>query len=275
MGRMKRLGLTALVAALAVAAIAPIAESSGVTRTRGNGWLFDINWTEKDPDDLLGLPGNVHVGFLFGTEDQWGRWFWGAITDWDCDPGEVPGGHGFAQALVTETVKLAERTAADTVEAAVASGASSIAPAAVISAVQSELSATVPEALEEEFPPTCDFVQERSLDGSGLKVAVDEANGKLTITGTLVVTGGHGGGGPVLGRPPANITITGGEWHKFDWNEKSWGANYSYSNARSGTNWFGGTVSGSIGAMGFDDDPDDVSWAFFGAFKFRTVDRFR
>ncbi len=275
MGRIKRLGLTALVAALMVAAIAPIAESRSVTRTKGTGWWFDISWTENDPDNLLGLPGNVHVGFMFGYDDQWGRYIFGNITDWECDPGETPGGHGFAAVVVEDTAKAAERAAENTVDEQVDSGVSRIDADAVVGAVRAEVSAIQDAALEHEFPPTCDFVQERSLDGSELKVTVDHVGGKVTITGPLIVTGGHGGGGPVLGRPLANITITGGTWEKYDWSSKYWGDGYRYADARTGTNWWGGKVSGSIGAMGFDDDPDDVSFSYYTGFSFKTVERIR
>lgn len=275
MGRIKRLGLTALVAVLMVAAAIPIAEGRSTTRTSGNGWHIDVSWQENDPDDLLGLPGNVHLGFMFAQSDQYGQYFFGAITDWDCEPGETPGGHGFAVNVVNDTTKAAKQAAADTVDRIVDSGASRIDAAAVISAVRSELAATLADAFEEEFPPTCDFVQERSLDGSQANVSIDGAKGVAKITGTLTVTGGHGGGGPVLGRPPINVTVSGGSWEKFDWANKYWGEGYSYSDNRAGTNWYGGVVSGAIGAMGFDDDPDDSSFASFGAFTFKTVDRIR
>ncbi len=275
MGRIKRLGLTALVAALMVAAFAPIAEGGSTIRTKGNGWSFGISWAENDPDDQLGLPGNVHLGFMAGFDDQWGRYVFGAITDWECEEGETPGGHGFGDVVVEEANKAAIRVARETVDDLVDSGATRIDPAIVIAAVRNELDNEVPAALEDEFPPTCDFMQERSLDGSELKVSIDATKGVAKITGTLTVFGGHGGGGPVLGRPPANITITGGSWEQFEYTNKYWGEGYSYSEARNGTSWFGGAVTGAIGAMGFDDDPDDASFAHFGAFNYRTVDRIR
>lgn len=62
---------------------------------RSTGGQANVDWTEYDLDDRLGLPGNTHVGFL-GVYQQVG-WtdVYGAIQDFDCDEGEVPGfGHG-------------------------------------------------------------------------------------------------------------------------------------------------------------------------------------
>ncbi len=271
MGRIKRLGLTALVAALMVAAAMPIAEGGSTIRTRGTGWHVGISWMEVDRDDLLGLPGNVHVGSMWGFDDQYGRFIFGHIVDWECPDGELPG-HGFGAGVVAAATRAADRATDDTVDAIVDSGAATIDAAAVTAARRAATAAATVEDFEEP-PSPCDFVQAREIDGTNARVTVDQTKGKLTMTGSLTVTGGHGG--PVLGRPPVNITITGGSWEKSDYANKYWGEGYRYEEYRSGTSWHGGKVSGSIGAMGFDDDPDDTSFAGFGGFSFRTLDRIR
>ncbi len=272
MGRIKRLGLTALVAALMVAAAAPIAEGGSVTRTKGDGWFLGISWMEIDREDLLGLPGNVHTGFMFGFNDQYGQWLAGHILDWECPEGELPW-HGGA-GVVANTSKAVERATDDTVDAIVDSGARTIDTNQVTAVRRTEATKVAFDEFEEP-PSPCDLVQERALDGSQAKVVVDRAKGTLNITGTLIVTGGHGGGGPVLGRPPANISVSGGSWEKFEESNKFWGEGYKFENHRNGTRWDGGRVTGSIGAMGFDDDPDDTSFAHFEGFAFRTVARIR
>ena len=44
--------------------------------------------------DLLGLPGNTHVGQLFVEDGSFGSFASGVISDFECEPGQVPGGHG-------------------------------------------------------------------------------------------------------------------------------------------------------------------------------------
>ena len=56
----------AMVSLTVVGLVSPILLSSSVgatvTKMVGNGVSVSVSWTEYDPDDLLGLPGNVHVG---------------------------------------------------------------------------------------------------------------------------------------------------------------------------------------------------------------------
>lgn len=253
---------------------------ASVYRTQGNGQNFYVSWTEYDPDDVLGIAGNVHIGFLFGWSDQYGTYFHGNVTDYDCDPGEVPGGgHFIAEEVVEVGADVATESAEEAVEAIVDSGAVAIDPDVVIEAVQDDVAEAVSETIEEEFEefPACDYIQDRFLDGTDtVTFSVDAANVVLTVTGTLTVYGaGHGEPGDVLGRPPINMTITGGDWQKYKYTTAWWGEGYQYTDSREGTDFYGGVVSGAIGAMGFDDDPDDTSWGSFGTFKFRTVEQIR
>ncbi|NNE13015.1 MAG: hypothetical protein HKN41_12315, partial [Ilumatobacter sp.] len=137
----------------------------------------------------------------------------------------------------------------------------------------------VPEEIIEEVP-ACDFLQERILDPSdgGLVMKVDLRAKKATLSGTMTVVGGHGPDGEpgaVLGRPPVDITITGGEWTSFEYSYKARGAGWSYSDFQQGQSYGGGTVTGRIGGMGFADDADDESHGWFAQWKYRTVERVR
>lgn len=63
--------------------------------SRSTGGQASVDWTEHDASDALGLPGNTHVGFLSVYQQVGWTDVFGAIQDYDCDPGEVPGaGHG-------------------------------------------------------------------------------------------------------------------------------------------------------------------------------------
>lgn len=77
-------------AAPSVAAAPPTIERWTTTETSAT-----VSWVEQDPDDSSGRPGTVHVGGLFvdhvaGNTDV----FAGAMADWDCEPGAVPGDAG-------------------------------------------------------------------------------------------------------------------------------------------------------------------------------------
>lgn len=261
---------------------APAANAGSTYRAKGNGSQFWVSWTEYDPDDLLNIPGNVHVGYLSGYDEQYGIFFYGNVTDFECDPGEVPwgGGHGVEE-VVAEGQQSADAGEENALDAIIASGAKTIKAETVVDSILTNLEEDVPGFIEEEFPPACDYLQDRFLgaEENGKPTAtftVDAKKETLTVTGNLVVSaGGHGDPGGVLGRPPINLTITGGEWQKFEYSYKGSGQDYSYSYWQKGTDFYGGTVSGAIGGMGFDDDPDDESFGGFGTFSYRTVERIR
>ncbi|PPK93801.1 hypothetical protein CLV92_10977 [Kineococcus xinjiangensis] len=79
-----------LVATAGQAAAAP-KDSASSKRTVSSAF---VDWTEEDRDNVLGLPGNVHVGFLkIKSTTQYTK-VWGQIIDFECAPGELPGGHG-------------------------------------------------------------------------------------------------------------------------------------------------------------------------------------
>ncbi|EYR63393.1 hypothetical protein N866_01005 [Actinotalea ferrariae CF5-4] len=59
-----------------------------------------FSWVEEDHDDAAGRPGTVHTGGMlidkaYGTTDVFGY-----LADWDCEPGQLPGGEGCV--LLTE-----------------------------------------------------------------------------------------------------------------------------------------------------------------------------
>lgn len=261
---------------------APAASAGSTYRAKGSGSQFWINWTEYDPDDTLGIPGNVHVGYLSGYDEQYGTFFYGNVTDFDCDPGEVPwgGGHG-GETVVFEGQASADAGEQKALDAIIASGAKSIDAATVVDSILTNLEEDVPEVIDEEFPPACDYIQDRFLNAEEkgkptVTFTVDAKKETLTVKGYLVVTeGGHGEPGGVLGRPPINMTVTGGDWQKYESSYKGSGQDYSYSYSQKGTDFYGGTVTGAIGAMGFADDADDESFAGFGSFSYKTVERIR
>ncbi|NNF63817.1 MAG: hypothetical protein HKN07_06115 [Acidimicrobiia bacterium] len=278
----RRFTVVLVVGMLTMAVVASPAGAAGAKQT-GEGGNFDTTWTEYDPDDILGLPGNVHIGYLFGWSDQWGSYMYGNVTDFDCDEGEIPGyGHDIAEAIVVTGERAAEAAVEDTIREVIDSGGSRIDKRAVVRAVgdsiNKEVSDAVVEVFEEEFP-LCDYVQDRFLDGTGTATfTVDTAAGETRVSGTLTVYGGHGGHGEpgdVLGTPPVNLTISGGDWEKYENAYMYWGADYRYAYSSEGTTLFGGTVSGAIGGMGFDDDEDDTSWGVFGSFSYKAYERVR
>lgn len=273
----------ALAPALIVGLVSPFlfASSAGARsmRTSGTGTNIDISWIEYDPDDLLGLPGNVHVGYLYAYSGSWGSYIGGSVTDFDCDEGEIPyGGHGVAVAIVEEAADTVSDASQDSVDALIDSGAAAIDAAVVADAVQSQLSAEVPDVIEEEFEevPACDYLQDRFLSGEQATFSVDQRTLVARITGKLTVSnGGHGETGTVLGLPPVDVTIAGGDWEKYEYSYSARSATYKFSNWENGTRYYGGAVTGHIGAMNFADDADDVSYGGFGTFTYRTVDRIR
>lgn len=268
---------------LAMAVVASPAAAADY-RQVGEGRQFYTSWTEYDLDDSLGLPGNVHLGYLSGWSDQWGTYMYGNVTDFDCDEGEIPGwgGHGIEETVSKEAARAADAAVEDAIDAVIDSGASRIKGESVRTAVREAVRTDVPAAIVEIFEEEveyCDYVQDRFLDGTETATfTVDIVNAVATVTGTLTVTGGHGDHGEpgeVLGRPPVNLTITGGEWQQSKGAYAFWGADYRYEYSSEGTDIFGGTVSGAIGAMGFDDDADDTSFGGFGSYRYKTVEKIR
>ncbi len=168
---------------------------------------------------------------------------------------------------------------ADTVGGIIDNGGSVIDPAVVVDAVTTELSEEVLSVVEEDFEeiPSCDYIQDRFLEGDGTtRISINTRTQVARITGRLTVTsGGHGEPGNVLGNPPINVTITGGARQKFEYSSKVQGENYSYKYSQKGTGFDGGVVTGGIGAMGFADDADDVSFGGFASYRYDTVDRIR
>lgn len=81
-----------LALAVAVPANAAPKGKSASTMTGDNAY---VDWTEYDLDNKLNLPGNTHVGFLSFYKQTGFTDVYGAIQDYQCDGGEVPGGgHG-------------------------------------------------------------------------------------------------------------------------------------------------------------------------------------
>jgi len=81
---------------LAVAGPASAGDKSTYTSKTSGGQAF-VEWIEHDPDpaDALGLPGNTHVGSLGVYAMPGFLKVFGTIDDYECAPGEVPGGgHG-------------------------------------------------------------------------------------------------------------------------------------------------------------------------------------
>jgi hypothetical protein len=76
--------------ALASSAAADRPDSGSSVRS---GERAFVSWTELDAEDKLGLPGNTHIGFLSIDDGAFGSFAFGDIQDFDCDPGEEPGGH--------------------------------------------------------------------------------------------------------------------------------------------------------------------------------------
>ena len=249
------------------------------TRTSGNGESVDLSWTEYDPDDLLGLPGNVHVGYLYAYSGPYGSYIAGNVTDFDCDEGETPWGGGHHAVIVDEAAETVNTAIEDAVDASIDAGDSAINFGDVLDAVLTDLSTEVPDVIVDEIENGggCDYIQDRFLNGDGTATfSVNSSTQVARITGTLVVSnGGHGEPGTVLGNPPVDVTITGGDWSKYEYSSTYEGQNYKYSDWSKGTSYYGGDVTGGIGAMGFADDVDDESWGGFGTFRFKTSERIR
>lgn len=96
-----RRGAAAVAAALALLLLMTMAptpagaKSSFMSRT--SGAAADTFWTQIDGTEAGTSPfGNVHIGWLYAYEMAKGRAeVFGAIEDYDCEEGEVPGGGHF------------------------------------------------------------------------------------------------------------------------------------------------------------------------------------
>lgn len=89
------LALALAVPLAAVTLVAPAGAAPPDTySSRTSGGQAFAQWTEYDVDDDLGLPGNVHVGYLSVYQQPGYTDVSGAVEDYDCKEGEVPGGGG-------------------------------------------------------------------------------------------------------------------------------------------------------------------------------------
>lgn len=120
----------------------------------------------------------------------------------------------------------------------------------------------------EEPPETeCVLESQRSLYNAGpVTLTVDRKLNKATLTGPLEVADHEGGG--ATGQPMANITWTGvggtGTSTYYDKYTDDEGNRFTMRRTETSRQ---GTLSGTLGAMGFDDDADDESYGYFGTFK--------
>lgn len=93
--------VAAVAATVSLAATPSGAAAPDIFFSRTSGTIASANWIETDPIAPGQSPvGNTHVGFL--TVEAGGSssptFVFGAVEDYDCDPGEVPGGgHGGGQ----------------------------------------------------------------------------------------------------------------------------------------------------------------------------------
>jgi len=120
----------------------------------------------------------------------------------------------------------------------------------------------------EEPPETeCVLESQRSLYNAGpVTLTVDRKLNKATLTGPLEVADHEGGG--ATGQPMANITWTGvggtGTSTYYDKYTDDEGNRFTMRRTETSRE---GTLSGTLGAMAFDDDADDESYGYFGTFK--------
>lgn len=120
----------------------------------------------------------------------------------------------------------------------------------------------------EEPPETeCVLESQRSLYNAGpVTLTVDRKLNRATLTGPLEVADHEGGG--ATGQPMANITWTGvggtGTSTHYDKYTDEEGNRFTMRRTETSRQ---GTLSGTLGAMGFDDDADDQSYGYFGTFK--------
>lgn len=120
-----------------------------------------------------------------------------------------------------------------------------------------------------EEPPAetnCTLDAERFVFGEGLTLVMDKKLGAAHLTGTLTVENHGGEGAPAS--PPVDMTWTGvGGTSSTTINDSYTDPNGTRLSTKRTETARGGTVSGRIGAMGFDDDADDTANGFFGTFR--------
>lgn len=123
-----------------------------------------------------------------------------------------------------------------------------------------------------EGPPEteCTLESERFLYNAGpVSLTVDRKLALATLTGPLEVADHDGG---TSGQPMANITWTGvggtGTSTFYDKYTDDQGNRFTMRRTETSRE---GTVSGTLGAMGFTDDADDQSYGYFGTFKLSST----
>jgi hypothetical protein len=119
-----------------------------------------------------------------------------------------------------------------------------------------------------EEPPEseCAMESQRYLYSAGpATLTVDRKLNKATLTGPLEVANHDGG---TSAQPMADITWTGtgGTFTSTVYDKYTDDQGNRYTTRRTETAREG-TLSGTIGAMGFDDDADDQAYGYFGTFK--------
>jgi hypothetical protein len=120
-----------------------------------------------------------------------------------------------------------------------------------------------------EEPPEdteCTLESQRFLYNPGpISLIVDRKLAQATLTGALAVENHDGG---TTAQPTANITWTGigGTATSTTYNKYTDDQGNRFTMRRTETAREG-TLSGTIGAMGFDDDADDQAYGYFGTFK--------
>ena len=99
----------------------------------------------------------------------------------------------------------------------------------------------------------CDYLGDRYGDGSNMALTLDRKLTKGTLSGDIVVYGGaHGAEWTQLATVPVNITFTGQGTVSKTTSTYRWSDGTSTYSSRSTSQYRNATVSGNIGAMGFD-----------------------
>lgn len=117
----------------------------------------------------------------------------------------------------------------------------------------------------------CDYVGSRFIEGGDVTLTLDKKLSSATLTGSLVVNGGHGEG--PIGTPPVNLSWTGiGGIAKETTTSTFKDENGSYSFRYSSTGRQA-ELSGSIGPMIVDDVEGEYSSGRISSY--RSLDRSR
>lgn len=89
-----RAGLASVAAMALLLPLAGTAAAGSSSHGKSSGQTASADWVEYGQLPG-GVAGNVHVGFLYVDAYSSGQAdVFGVVTDWSCDPGEVPGGGG-------------------------------------------------------------------------------------------------------------------------------------------------------------------------------------